>query len=80
MSRRYLKREGVRQNADFVGVAAIRSVGECSVTCNEKATSCVGFNFKREPPAMCELSGVTHDATNKDMVVNRTWDHYSIIP
>ena len=80
MSRRFLKRDNTYQNVDVCGIWAVRSAGECSVICTVKAQECVGFNFKRGPPIVCELCSVPHDAPNADMVDHPDWDHYAIVP
>ena len=79
MPRWFTRKMGTRQNAAVVDVEGIRSVGQCSVKCVEKAQECVGFNFKRGP-VMCQHSGVPHDAPNTDMLADPTWDHYAILP
>ena len=81
MARRLLKMKGTRQIADTTGIEGIRSVAECSVACNVNAeVQCVGFNFKRGPPIMCEICRVPHDAPTTDMSTEASWNHYAVIP
>ena len=80
MSRRFLKHNDSRQHADIFGIQVVRSVDECSIICTAKAQECVGFNMKQQPPIICELCRVPHDAPTSTMVSAGTWDHYAIIP
>ena len=69
-----------RQNAQVTGIENIRTQSECAVSCTQQSQPCVGFNFKRGPPAMCELCSVPHDAPNTAMVPDQLWNHYAIVP
>ena len=78
MARRFLKQDGMRQNADVSGIEGIRSVGECSFACLARAQACVGFNFNPGANITCELCRAPYDGPNSDMAANTTWDHYAI--
>ena len=69
-----------RHNVHNLQIDRIRTIGECSVHCIQRSDVCVGFNFHRGPPTICELCRVPHDAPNANMVIAPTWDHYAIVP
>ena len=76
--RLFLTKQGERQNNGVVRFGGLKTVGHCGFKCIEQAAECVGFNFKPEPPVVCELSSVSHDSPNADMVVDAAWNHYAI--
>ena len=80
MSRRFLKYDDTREDANVYGIQVVKSVGECSFMCTMSTQQCVGFNYNPGPPIMCELSRVPHDAPDAHMVNDPNWDHYAIIP
>ena len=79
MQGRFLSNKGTRLNANFVGIDGIRSVPECGTTCN-KVHGCLGFNFNRGPPVVCEICYVPHDAPGANMTTDFAWNHYAIVP
>ena len=80
LHRSFNKQPGTRQNASVIGVAGIRSKIECNTQCVHRSDVCMGFNFQRGPPVICEISRIPHDAPNSNMVVDSQWDHYAIVP
>ena len=80
LHRFFNKQPGTRQNAGVISVAGIRSKIECNTQCVHRSDVCMGFNFQRGPPFICEFSRIPHDAPNSNMVIDSQWDHYAIIP
>ena len=78
--RRFQRRKGTRRTTNITANWEAASQIDCGRACSEKSLDCLGYNFKRGPQGVCELSHLPWDAPNSVLEDDPEWDYYVILP